>query len=223
VASNNLLIVEGKSDKLFIERLRQEITANFEVDEPIYSTIECECLGGLSTKKLEEKLQEIKGDIGKKGLDRIGILLDADNVGIATRVQEINDSVKCIDANLNITNINTWYKSDSLGIEISCHILNIDGRGELETILKDIKSSDSIFADCLNAWRSCVSNNNKKITDKEFDKFWISIYQSYDCCNRKEKGHKETKCNMEASLQKDIWDFTDPVLDDLKSYLTMFD
>jgi hypothetical protein len=223
VASNNLLIVESGNDKFFIERLKQEIIANFEVDTPICCITAYECLDGLSQDSLEKKLTAIKNKIGKDRLNKIGILLDADNKGIDARVQLINDSVKCIDNNLIISTVNTWYKSESLDIEISCHVLNINGNGELETVLKAIKSNDSTFADCLNAWRHCIEHNKKKITDKDFDKFWVNIYQRYDCCNKNDKKQAGTKCNPEASLKKPIWDFTHPVLDDLKSYLAMFD
>ena len=175
MASNNLLIVESHNDKFFIERLKKEITASFDVDTPICSISEYECLDGLSKKSLEDKLQEIAIDIEKRGLNKIGILLDADDKGVDKRVELINDAVKFIDNDLNILAVNTWYKSEVLAVEISCHILNIDGKGELETVLKAIKSSDSTFADCLNAWRDCVENKDKVITNKDFDKFWVSV------------------------------------------------
>jgi len=223
VASNNLLIVESQNDKFFIERLKQEITANFEVDTPICCISEYECLDGLSQTRLEKKLQEIKVDIDKKGLNRIGILLDADDKGIEKRVQLINDAVKCIDNQLNISAVNTWYESKLLDIEISCHILNVDGKGELESLLKIIKSEDSTFADCLNTWRHCITQNDKVITNKDFDKFWINIYQRYDCCSKTDKQQAGKKCNPEASLKKSIWNFSHPALNDLKAYLAMFD
>ena len=150
-------------------------------------------------------------------------MLDADDKGIEKRVQLINDAVKYIDNQLNISAVNTWYESKLLDIEISCHILNIDGKGELESLLKIIKSEDSTFADCLNAWRDCVTHNNKVITNKDFDKFWINIYQRYDCCSKTDKKQAGTKCNPEASLKKLIWNFSHPALNDLKSYLAMFD
>jgi hypothetical protein len=56
VASNNLLIAESHNDKFFIERLKKEITASFDVDTPICSISEYECLDGLSKKSLEDKL-----------------------------------------------------------------------------------------------------------------------------------------------------------------------
>ncbi len=223
MASNNLLIVESENDKFFIERLKQEITANFDIDTPICRISSYEYLDGLSQASLERKLTAIKNKIGKDELNKIGILLDADNKGIAARIKLINDSVKFIDNDLNILAVNTWYQSKTLSVEISCHILNINGKGELETVLRAIKSSDSIFADCLDAWRHCVTNKDKAITDKDFDKFWVNIYQRYDCCNKEEKYQAGRKCNPEASLQKDIWNFAHPVLNDLISYLKMFD
>ena len=57
---------------------------------------------------------------------------------------------------------------------------------------------------------------------RDFDKFWVSVYQRHDCCDKNDKKQAGRKCNPEASLQKDIWDFAHPVLNDLKSYLAMF-
>ena len=153
----------------------------------------------------------------------MGILLDADNKGIEDRVNLINKAVRFITQDVAITAVNTWYKSESLDIEISCHILNAGGYGELETILKEIKSQDSTFADCLYSWQDCLEKHNKEITQKEFDKFWISIYGRYDCCSNKEKKQAGTKCSLEASFQKDVWNFSHEVLNGLKNYLAMFD
>ncbi len=220
--SKNLLIVESANDKYFIERLKKEITADFDIDTPICNISEYECLDGLSPKSLEAKLQEIERDIKKRGLDKIGILLDADDKGIEARIGLINNAIKCIDHSVNITAVNTWYESQLLGVQISCHILNIDGAGELETLLKTIKSKPSPYADCLTSWKNCIVSNKQAISDKEFDKFWVSIYQRYDCCNKQDQKQAGRKCNPEASLKKDIWDFSHASLNDLKTYLLMF-
>jgi hypothetical protein len=221
--SNNLLIVESHNDKFFIERLRKEIAPadfEFEIETPICRIDEYECLGGLSN--LEYKLDDIKNEIEKRNLKKVGILLDADNEGIQKRIIEINAAVKTIASDLDILSTNTWYKSKTLDIEISCHILNVNGLGELETLLKAIKSHDSISADCLYSWQECLEKNGKEIAPKDFDKFWISIYGRYDCCSKKEKKQADKKCGLEASLQKDIWDFSHDALTDLKDYLTTF-
>ena len=224
VANNNVLIVESINDKLFIEQLKQKITnIDFDIDAPICNISEYECLDGLSKKSLEAKLQSIVRSIRKRGLNKIGILLDADDKGIEARVALINEAVKIIDSELDILTINTWYESKLLQVQISCHILNVNGSGELETLLKTIKSKPSPYADCLEAWKTCIGLHQQTISNKDFDKFWITIYQRYDCCDKQEQKQAGKKCNPAASLQKNIWDFSHPALNDLKSYLMMFD
>ncbi len=203
--SRNVLIVESNNDRLFIERLKQHIVqSDFDIIPPICNITDYQCLNGLTTASLERKLQELERDLNQGILNKIGILVDADNEGIEKRVELINQVIKSIDSDLEITEANTWYKSESLDAHFSCHILNVNGHGELETLLKTIKSQPSLYADCLETWRNCVATQNQKITDKEFDKFWVSIYQRYDCCSSKEQRQAGTKCNPEASFQKDI-------------------
>ena len=203
--SRNVLIVESNNDRLFIERLKQHIVqSDFDIIPPICNITDYQCLNGLTTASLERKLQELERDLNQGILNKIGILVDADNEGIEKRVELINQVIKSIDSDLEITEANTWYKSESLDAHFSCHILNVKGHGELETLLKTIKSQPSLYADCLETWRNCVATQNQKITDKEFDKFWVSIYQRYDCCSSKEQRQAGTKCNPEASFQKDI-------------------
>ena len=223
-AVSNLLIVESENDKYFIERLKKEVNnANFEIDnEPICNIDDYECLGGLSVNKLTNKLFDVIENAKKDGIDKIGVMLDADKVGITERVNNINDAIKTITDDIQIVAPNQWFHSKKLDVYVSCHILNVNGYGELETLLKEIKSNSSIFADCLEAWKMCLENKQKTINKKDFDKFWISIYGRYDCCKSSEKGHAETKCNLKATLQKNVWDFSDSALTDLKNYLAMF-
>jgi hypothetical protein len=223
-AVSNLLIVESENDKYFIERLKKEVNnANFEIDnEPICNIDDYECLSGLSVTRLSNKLFDVIENAKKDGIDKIGIMLDADDVGIAERVNNINQSIRTITDDLEITAPNQWYRSEKLDIEISCHILNVSGLGDLETLLKEIKSQDSTFADCLYSWQECLAKNNKEITIKDFDKFWINIYGRYDHCNKNEQKQAGRKCNLEASLQKNIWNFSHPALTNLKDYLAMF-
>ncbi|MGZ8200395.1 MAG: DUF3226 domain-containing protein [Methylosarcina sp.] len=221
--SNNLLVVESENDKFFIERLKQEITStDFDVDEPVCMISEYECLGGLSQSALENKLHGIKRDIAKKGLDKIGILVDADQEGIDAKVRLVNAAIKSIDPALSISTTNSWYRSATLDVQISCHVLNVNGSGELETLLKTIKSKDSSHADCLAAWKNCLTASNKTINDKDFDKFWLNVYLRYDGCSHVERRQAGKKCNLESSLKKDLWDFSHPCLNDLIRYLQTF-
>jgi len=201
---NNLLIVESNNDKYFIEALLKHINISIEIDSPVYSIDEYECLGGIS--KLENKLKSLKSQVLKNGIDEIGIIFDADLVGIELRTQEIQQKIELV-----------FGKTPAL--EFSIYILNVDGAGELETLLKTIKSEASPMADCLDAWQQCLSSNNKALKQKDFDKFWISIYQRFDCCSKKDQKQAGCKCNNEASLKRPIYDFEKEELNELKNFL----
>ncbi len=206
--SKNILIVESENDKYFMQALIQDIdTGELESLESVCKIDDYECLGGMN--KLEYKLEEIKRSIRKKNISKIGIVFDADQASIETREAQINSIAEKVFS----------AKDD---VEIEIFILNMRGRGELETVLKEIKSEPSTYADCLNDWRTCLQKNGAKITDKAFDKQWVQFYQRYDCCSAKEKKQADKKCSNKASFQKKIWNFDHEILGDLKEFLKSF-
>ena len=218
---NNLIIVESHNDKFFIEKLRDELGfKNIELKEPICNMTDYECLGGLSEKNLGDRLYNVKFSDYKK----IGIIIDADNKGIANQIELINNCIRALEEVTNdfkITKINEFIKIESLEVEIGCYITNKDGFGELETILKAIASEDTTYADCLEAWRNCLTSKDKTIKDKDFDKFWVSNYLRFDTCTKKEQKQADKNCKNEVAIKKDIWDFYNPILNDLKEFLRL--
>ena len=222
---NNLIIVESDNDKFFIEKLRDVMGfTNIKVDEPICNITDFECLGGLSEKKLTQTLKEVSFHQYQK----VGIIIDADDKEIAERIDLINKCVRALEnfpTDFKITQINEFIKvksSDdevnSFDVEIGCYIMNVNGKGELETVLKAIKSEESIYADCLEAWRDCLTSKGETIKDKSFDKLWVNFYQRYDNC-KENQSNADENCKGEKSMKKDIWDFENPILDDLKEFL----
>jgi hypothetical protein len=201
---SNLLIVESENDQYFIEALIEHLNLDVEVGSPICTIDEYECLGGIS--KLENKLVALKSRVLKEGIEKIGIIFDADNLGVEQRNNEIQEKINLV-----------FGKDTDVIFEI--HIMNVNGTGELETVLKKIKSKDSSVADCLEEWQNCLPDE-KKLNQKEFDKFWIQIYQRYDTCSKNEKRHAHKNCNNEVSLkEKDIYDYNHDILNDLKEFL----
>lgn len=203
---SNLLIVESENDKFFIEALINYMNlSNIDVAEPLCSIDEFECIGGIGN--LEKKLYELKARVAKDGnIEKIGILIDADNKGKEERINETKELT------------NSIFSSDD-EVEFLYCITNVEGYGELETVLKEIKTNDSTYADCLYAWQECLPED-KKIKKKDFDKFWVQIYQRYDCCSKREAKQAHKKCNNEVSLkEKDIWNFEHEILNDLKKFL----
>ncbi|AEM21798.1 hypothetical protein Bint_1177 [Brachyspira intermedia PWS/A] len=82
---NNLIIVESKNDKSFIERLIEYYNC---VNINVQCICEFECLEGINN--LDKKLEEIRLD----KYDRIGIIVDADKEGIDKRIEFINKALK---------------------------------------------------------------------------------------------------------------------------------
>jgi len=212
----NKLIVESFNDKYFISKIIEILNIDITIEQPLCNIDEYICLNGIDN--LKNKLKNMKLD----EIDKLGIILDADDKGIEYRIKQVNSIFKELEINIIFDCHNELKKDDTLDIEIFCHILNIDGYGELEDILKTIKTTNSIFADCLSSWKKCLEENGKHIKEKDFIKFWINNYIRFDTCNKEEQKQISKKCNFEKAMQKDIWDFEHQVLDSLKEFLRLF-
>jgi hypothetical protein len=75
---SNILIVESKNDKNFREALINELNYNIQVDAPICID-DYECLNGLSKESLTGALKELKAEIQKRDIQKVGIIIDIDN------------------------------------------------------------------------------------------------------------------------------------------------
>jgi hypothetical protein len=104
--------------------------------------------------------------------------------------------------------------------------MSVNGEGELSTVLKAIKPEDksSKFADCLEKWWECADAEKKVIDQVEFDKNWYHYYIKWDNSSHQERQQANKYCSLEYSLnhKKDIWDFENIELDNLKKYLSTF-
>ena len=109
----SLIIVESHNDKYFIEKLRDILDLeNIELKEPVCKMADYECLNGLSEKKLQLTLNDIKFDEYQK----IGIIIDADNEGIQKRIDLINSCIQTLEEvpeNFTITKINEFIKFEN--------------------------------------------------------------------------------------------------------------
>ena len=235
---SNRLIVESKNDQIFIQTLvnylnllniRTSSLESISLSKDDYRT-----LSGLSFLALEKELETIKADAQKEIINKVGIIVDADQ-SISERLDLINSALKKVfpqikEKLLTITNEFQEVNSDAIGtIQIACHIINVDNLGELENLLKAIKTEESIYADCLESWRSCLQEKHKNVSDKEFVKFWVNTYIRFDTCSPKDKKQAEKKCSMSMNgfeyvmaNKKHIWNFEHSALNELKKFLRMF-
>ncbi len=229
----NILIVESKNDKIFIEKVIEILNLkNIEIDPPICIN-EYDCLEGEDQTKLTTALKSLKANLQKKDIRKVGIILDQDQNTLSTRLNYIN---QCIEKAFEISNSPILPFSSQLSnistdldisLEIGCYFINVEGIGELETLLKCIKTQDSPHADCLNSWRNCLEESGHQISEKEFTKFWLTNYIRFDTCSKKDAKQAGRKCSMQyfdyiLRDKADIFDFDNPILDDLKKFLKLF-
>lgn len=226
--SNNILIVENKNDQFFLQAIIRYLNFKIEVAPPIIiSEDDYRAMNGLNPTKLKNALKDLKADIQKGEIERVGIIIDIDDQLEIDRINFVNECIQevfpesqSLEEVKQFININF----DGFNIQLACYFTNFNGQGELETVLKMIKSQNSDYADCLETWKDCLNNHDKSITVKEFNKFWVSIYLRYDTCSKKEKKQAERKCSFESAMSEKawIWDFEHPTLNDLKEFLQMF-
>ena len=243
----NLLIVESKNDKIFIEKLIQIMNlSNVTVDEPICID-EYSCLPGLSETALTEAFEDLLDDLRRQAISKVGVIIDIDKKTEQERLDFVNSCiVEAFQKSVPLEKVNELIDvmtSNNISFQLGCHFMNVDGQGELETVLKAIKTKDSPYADCLESWRECLKNNKKSIpglnqksllnpdwepiSKKDFDKFWLSNYVRFDTCSKRERGAAKDKCSMEAfeyilEHKSDIFKWDDPILEDLKEFLKLF-
>jgi hypothetical protein len=210
----NIILVEGKDDKAFIEKLMSGIEAKPITIEP---------LGGLSKDAMLKSLDAQRNAFLKKPYQKLGIIIDQDDFSIADRLTLVNECLQTIFG-IQLENISSFMKVqvEDIPLQIACYFINFEGKGELESLLTRIKTQDSPYADCLNQWQNCLAT---KVSQKEFDKLWVHYYLKYDTATHQERQQAGKYCTFEYSLLKKshIWDLESTVLDGLKGFLQLFD
>jgi len=238
---SNLLIVEGKSDLPFVEALTKHLNlSNVEFGIPICKIDDYECLQGEGElgKQLKSLISEVKN--GRKKISKIGIILDIDKNGLEARIKFVNSQLKQLNRLLGrqyrivetrqfiaLRVLTDDEDDEEIIIELACYFMNVEGVGELETVLKTIKAKKSLYADCLQNWRDCLKNDNQEISDKFFDKHWLHYYIRYDTCSEDEQRLAGDFCNVRKldyvfKNKPDIFNFDHEVLNELKAFLLMF-
>jgi hypothetical protein len=228
----SIFIVESENDKFFCERYIRFLNENSfrtdaEVIAPLCSVDDYECMDGLNEAKFIQALNSIQNRSRKEGIGKIGIVIDIDNNTIEEKLSLVNAALSKsnFDVRNNINNVNTFVSvkvDNDIDIQIACYFTNVENRGNLDTLLKNIKKSESDFADCLEAWRGCIGAHKKDIKNSDFDKFWLQVYMRYDQCSAKDQKQAGRKCDFISSLNKDIWSFDAEILNSFRDFITLF-
>ncbi len=209
----SIIVVESEDDKVFIEAIaRGAAIRTFEVQQ----------LGGQG--QLEKRLEILKNQLVKTqtvgDTIRIGIVLDRDREPLSERFAFVNKALKTTFG-VQLDTASTFVKSKDQNVEIACYFVNVDGSGELETLLKQIANRPSPYANCLDSWRKCIPN---AISDKEFDKLWIHYYLRWDTATDEDRERANQRIKVSYSMQEKpyIWELDSPLLTPLKTFLNLF-
>jgi len=235
----NKLIVESKNDKIFIQALVNKLNIEFlDIESAIKLNDEDYCLlGGADPNEkkpstLIKMLKDIKTEIFKTGIQKIGVLLDIDNELEQKRFEMVNNAINSV-FNLShkglITKTNELVEvkvSPNYAVQFCCYFTNIEKKGNLDTLLRNISYHEkATYANCLDAWRNCLKTNGIEITDFEFDKIWLNNYIRFDTCTDKEKTHAEKNCSMhnfDKIMKKEIFNLESAYLTELKDFIKLF-
>jgi len=226
---SNIVIVESKNDAIFMKAMVEKLNCDIQVEPPIYID-DYESLEGLSETKLITTLKALEADLQKRDIEKIGIIIDIDNYSERERLEWVNKCIQQVFASETLSSTKQFIDicgDNGTNAKLACYFTNVGGKGELETLLKAIKARESPHADCLNSWKTCIESQGQQINQKGFDKFWVSIYLRYDTCSDKEEKQAGRKCSMSGfdyvmEQKKDIWDWDNPALDDLKEFFKLF-
>lgn len=226
---SNIVIVESKNDKIFMQAMVEKLNCDIQVDPPIYID-DYKSLEGLSETELIKALKNLIRKIDRKDIEKIGIIIDIDNYSEQERLKFVDRCIKQVFQAESLSSTKQFIDictDIGTNAKLACYFTNFEGKGELETLLKAIKARESPHADCLNSWKTCIESQGQQINQKGFDKFWVSIYLRYDTCSDNEQQQAGRKCSMSGfdyvmEHKKDIWDWDNHALDDLKEFFTLF-
>jgi hypothetical protein len=172
-------------------------------------------------------------------MHKIAIVWDMDTLTEAQRIQQCNTAIQMAIKNIRDKNpdyviefVNpltvagqfTALSVNGVSVEIGAYFINHNGKGEMEDLLKAIKTQPSPIADCVDALLpDCLAQHDENpVKDKDLIKLWMNHYIRYDTLPSNKRSDKFTKWENVMLKRSDIFDFnkTDvSALAELKSFL----
>jgi hypothetical protein len=182
-------------------------------------------------------LKSLLNDIRSGSIERIGIVWDIDAYAeqklktVSTAVSEAFGA----DVIVNLFSKPNEFGSvvfdsgtpEEIEVKVACYFVGVNGKGEIEDLLKAIKSQPSPLADCIDEHLpQCLKSHGiTDVNDKELVKLWINNYQRYDHLTKKDRSATNTAWeNVMLKRGEQLFDFGKdavPELIQLKDFLKM--
>lgn len=241
--AKTLILVEDDSDKHTFEAIIRHIKLQDSLSvtiPPPDTVIDWKSIADennpLKPSGLIKGLKALRNDINIGKYDKIGIIKDMDTNSKADRLLLVNNALKeaypdeaqpLEDVNRLISFAFKQEDSEDTIVHFSCyfvHIMKDDvEKGEIEDILKAIKTKPSPIADCVDIHLpNCLEDNNEKqLREKDLVKLWFNNYQRYDTLSKKDRKEPFTKIDFIMQNRTDIFDFDKdlPEFNELKAFL----
>ncbi|TAD92738.1 MAG: hypothetical protein EA000_02070, partial [Oscillatoriales cyanobacterium] len=90
---SNIVIVESKNDKIFMQAMVEKLNCDIQVASPIYID-DYQSLEGLSETELIKALKNLERKIDRKDIEKIGIIIDIDNFSEQERLRFVDRCIK---------------------------------------------------------------------------------------------------------------------------------
>ena len=236
------VIVEHNNDKFTFEAILRYISSiNTEVNS---AEIWYEPRGADSSidqpTGLKESLISAFKEIRKGKYDTIAVIWDLDNFTISERLLQVNNAFDLAINEFKVDYFDLTIKRkkieivsdffnlsfDNSNIQIACYFVNYQGKGEIEDILKAIKSPNksSLIADCVDSkLPECLAENEQSsLREKDLVKLWINHYVRYDTLKKNERKDENTKWENVMLNRSNIFDFDNESISEfveLKNFL----
>ncbi len=245
--AKSFIIVEHDSDKFTFEAIIRHIHAEQEIEVESAENEDIDWYFRSAEANIEqptglkESISDIFTEITKGNCEKIGIIWDLDTFSIEQRIQQINNAISLAaqEAQNEIERTVTWVQNiteinqfcplivDGIETQVACHFVGLNEMGEIEDVLKAIKSRSSELADCVDKHLpTCLDlQGEKALKDKDLVKLWINHYQRYDTLEKKNRKDAFTKWENVMKHRSEIFDFgKDEIIElkQLKDFLTMF-
>jgi hypothetical protein len=238
------IIAEDNNDKYTLEAILKSMANQDRAIVASAETVDWEIRNAENDIEnpagLAKSIESLLKEMPKGKYDKIGLVWDTDSFTAAERILQFNNAInKAINnytqkdpeniANFTVplTEINQFVPLEVKGVtvQIGCYFIHHNGRGEMEDLLKAIKTKPSPIADCVDKLMpGCMQENGEAAPgNKDLVKLWINHYQRYDTLAAKNRVAKYTMWENVMLHRSDIFDFNrvgEPALDELKFFLT---